>query len=387
MNKNKNKNKNKKKNNNHTTDKNYLEFFSRKFSIEPQIKLPRRAKRKPITTRRTREMICKHKNLKKPKRLITNRGFRTKKIQKKCQQCSTTRHVKRYQLILLLEILSNNNSIKHTIHQDLHETLLCDYCVDTKQLGFMRKKIKANCKVINAQLFIFQSTRYKNWVKLIEESKKCVQRKEKKWESFVQLEKEKRNFDRFSKEENEKYMTSDNEEDSYESSDEDSDDDDSDEKDEEVEEGEEEDEEVEEVEEGEDEEVKVKVGEEEVKVKVEEDSDDEDSDESDEEVEEVEEGEEEMEEKEREREDDEEEDGEEKEEKKIKQEEGVEIIDIDHIEEKKLKNRVYIDLELEYEKTEQKSDDEIEIISISEKKILDNQDTKNNNRSKLMKNN
>ncbi|KAJ6241899.1 hypothetical protein M0813_23041 [Anaeramoeba flamelloides] len=331
---------NKKKNNNHTIDKNYFEYFSRKFSIVPPIKITRRTKRKPVTTRRTRQIICKHKNYKKTKKLLTNEGFRTKKIQKTCHQCSTTRHVKRHQIILFLKILSNNNSITHTIHQELHETLLCDYCVDTKQLGFMQKKIKANCKVLNLQLCISQSTSNKNWYKLISDTKKGVQRKEKKWKSIVLLEEEKMHFDTLSKEENEKYMTSDDDEDSYESSDEGSDEQEQDEE-EEVKELEEL-EELEEQEEAKEVKEVIEVGEVEV---------------------------------------------EEKEVKEDQKKAVVEIIDIDQIEEKTLKSQVYIDLEMEYEKTEQKSDDEIEIISMSEKKILDKLDTKNNNRSNLMKNN
>ncbi|KAJ3432076.1 hypothetical protein M0812_21006 [Anaeramoeba flamelloides] len=337
---------NKKKNNNHTIDKNYFEYFSRKFRIVPPIKITRRTKRKPITTRRTRQIICKHKNYKKTKKLLTNEGFRTKKIQKTCHQCSTTRHVKRHQIILFLKILLNNNSITHTIHQDLYETLLCDYCVNTKQLGFMQKKIKANCKVLNLQLCISQSTSNKNWYKLISDTKKGVQRKEKKWKSIVRLEEEKMHFDTLSKEENVNYMTSDDDEDSYEtsyeSSDESSDEQEQDEE-----------EEVKELEELEGQEEAKEV--EEVEVK---------------EVIEVGEG--------------------EVEEKGVKEDQKkalVEIINIDQIEEQTLKSQGYIDLEMEYEKTEQKSDDEIEIISMSEKKILDKLDTKNNNQSKLMKNN
>ncbi|KAJ3436792.1 hypothetical protein M0812_18859 [Anaeramoeba flamelloides] len=180
-----------------TIDKNCLEFFSRKYNLGSLSDLRKRSKRKPILTRKTKQIICKYNNLPKTNTKKKPQNMKINKIsKKKCQQCSTTKHVKRYRIVLVMEVLSNKDSTKHTIHQDFRDVFVCGYCLSTIQLGHFSKQIKVNGKAISVQLSTFQGTRSKNWGKMVENYKRSVQRKEHKWQTFVKSEKEKKKRER-----------------------------------------------------------------------------------------------------------------------------------------------------------------------------------------------
>ncbi|KAJ3445667.1 hypothetical protein M0812_11554 [Anaeramoeba flamelloides] len=181
----------------HTIDKNCLEFFSRKYNLGSLSDLKKRSKRKPILTRKTKQIICKYNHLPKKNTKKKPQNIKLNKItKKKCQQCSTTKRVKRYRIALVMGVLSNGSTIKHTTHQDFSDVYVCGYCLSTIQLGHFKKQIEVNGKTISVQLVTFQGTRSKNWGKMVENYKKSVQRKEQKWQTFVQFEKEKRKRER-----------------------------------------------------------------------------------------------------------------------------------------------------------------------------------------------